>query len=98
MNKKLEAYMKRVDPEIFEAMNGTENFKEVVESIHGDALEIQAKLGGIGSGTNVEMIAYLFAMQNKAINQLIEEIEDLRPAIRFITSVLLGNQEAEGDE
>jgi hypothetical protein len=40
----------------------------------------------------------MLSMQNKALNQIIEEVEELRPAIRFITSALLGNQEAETDE
>lgn len=99
VNTKLEAYIKRVDPDIYESMSEIENFEEIVEAIHGDAGEIQAKLGGLGSGVNVETIAYLFSMQNRAINQLIEEIEELRPSIRFITSVLLGNVgKEEGDD
>lgn len=95
MNTKLEAYIKRVDPDIYEAMSEIDNFEEIVEAIHGDAGEIQSKLGGLGSGINTEVVAYLFSMQNRAINQLIEEIEELRPSIRFITSVLLGNEEQE---
>lgn len=101
MNKDLKVYIQRVDPDIYEALHETENFEAIVDAIKGDADEIMEQIidpdpvGGTGS--NYEQIAYLFAMQNRALNQLIEEIEELRPSIRFLTSILLGNAEKEAD-
>lgn len=99
MDKDVKAYMDRVDPGIIEALGETENFEEVAASLKEEADEIKDKLGGLGSGVNVEQISYLFAMQTQAINKIVDELQELRPAIRFIVSVLLGNeeQEEEGD-
>lgn len=98
MNKNVEAFMKRVDPEIHEAMEGTDNYSEVAENIFADTEDVRTRLTTETGTVDIEMVAYLFSMQNQAINQLIEELQELRPSIRFITSVLLGNQEEETDE
>lgn len=95
MEKHLVEFMQRVDPEIYAEMKTTENFEETVEEIYGQTQDVWAGItnGPDDGDPNIEMIAYLFTMQNQAIERLIEEIEALRPSIRFITSVLLGNEE-----
>jgi len=91
MDSNTEEYIKRVDPEIHEALGETENFEEIVDAIRADADEIEGKLEAGGT----EYLAYMLSMQNKALNEVIEQLEELRPSIRFITSVLLGNTEEE---
>jgi hypothetical protein len=98
MDSNTEEYIKRVDPDIHEALGETENFEEIVEAIRADADEIRTRLETEQGTCNMEYLSYMLSMQNKALNQIIEEVEELRPAIRFITSALLGNQEVETDE
>lgn len=101
MLNEVEAFMKRVDPEIYEHLKDNEAMSEVAADIKAEADELMQKiidpspLGG--TGCNYEQIAYRLAMQNQGINKLIEEFEELRPSIRFIVSVLLGNEEEESE-
>lgn len=98
MNAELTEFMQRVDPEILESMSEVENFEAVVQMIYDDAQKTLGEITAPDGGCNMEMIAYLFAMQSQAVNKLVDELEELRPAIRFITSVLLGNTDAEVED
>jgi len=100
LSEEAQAFLERMDSDLFE-LSEIEGFEEVAQSIYEESQAEAERLcpGGENVGViDVERIAFVLTMQSEAINKLVDEIEALRPSIRFITSVLLGNQEAEADD
>lgn len=94
MNKNVEKFLKKVDPDILD-LEGQENFEQVADEIYAETQELMRLIHNNTSnnGFDIEVIAYLLAMHNRAINALVEQNDEIRPVLRFITSALLGNDE-----
>lgn len=91
-------FLERMDPSILE-MEGMEGFDETVGEVHNLTQALMKDLcnGRDARGFDLEQVAYVLTMHSQAIEKLVEQLEELKPAIRFITSVLLGNSEEETD-
>jgi len=88
-------FLNRMDPDLAELAD-MEGFEETSQGIYEETQKEAEKLRK-GEGCDLERIAFLLTMQAEAINRLVDEVEQLRPSIRFITSVLLGNTEQEDE-
>lgn len=93
---KVEEFFARMDPDLLD-LQEMDGFEEVANGIYEETQKLSGELMLTGHNepgrVDVDRLAFILVMQSEAINKLVDEIEALRPSIRFITSALLGNTE-----